>query len=472
MDSYRGQFPDSDGDYAPYDPEAFDLDSAEEDGDDIGCAPPPTPVGQDERRMQVRAYNHWASLLGSQAFPRVQDLSFEAMPDLAPFSVLLDFGEGIEDPKLAYIGEALVEESGAEQPLARLSDVPSRSLLSRITDHYLQILANEAPIGFEAEFVSQRDRTVVYRGILLPFSEDGTAIRQILGVINWKELADQATTDALLAEIDKALGQATAPEQAWAEAPVALDPVGLDIPLGEPDILDLASLGDTFGEVPFPGLLPEAPLPRAMPAPLFGADEPRDLPEWLASARALAEVAQVADERSHSALYAAIGRAWDFALAADTAPDDYAALLAAHGLTVQARAPLTPIVKLVFGADYDKTRLTEYAAALAQARRLGLEAGALAAHLAATPGGLKGVVQAERRFRRQAEGAPAPRTTPRPGIARKLRKIAPRQLAEFGSAGEFAVLLGRRLESGELVLIGEAGDDVKLVETVARRILG
>src|SRR6185369_5099430 len=143
-----------------------------------------------------------------------------------------------------------------------------------------------------------------------------------------------------------------------------------------------AGLGAGFGEVPFPGLLPEAPLPRAMPAPLFGADEPRDLPEWLASARALA---------------------------ADKAPDDYAALLAAHGLTAQARAPLTPIVKLVFGADYDKTRLTEYATALAQARRLGLEVGALASHLAATPGGLKGVVQAERRFRRQSEGAPAPR---------------------------------------------------------------
>jgi hypothetical protein len=468
MDSYRGQFPDGVGDYAPYDPEAFDLDHAEEDGDDIGCAPPPAPVGQDERRMQVRAYNHWASLLGTQMFPRVQDLHFDAMPDLAPYAVLLDFSEGIEDPKLAYIGEALIEECGAEQPLARLSEVPSRSLLSRITDHYMQILANEAPIGFEAEFVSQRDRTVVYRGILLPFSDDGAAIRHILGVINWKELADQATTDALLAEIDKALGGTAEPEPAWAGAPVELD-----ITLGEPDILDLAGLGAAFAEVPFPELLPEAPLSGAIPVPLFGADEPRDLAEWLASARSLAQIAQAAEERSHSALYAAIGRAWDFALAAERAPDDFAALLAAHGLAAQARAPLTPIVKLVFGADYDKTRLTEYAAALAQARRLGLDAGALPAHLAATPGGLKGVVQAERRFRREAKGAPAARTAPGPGIARKLRKIAPRALAEFGAeGGEFAVLLGRRLESGELVLIGEAGDDVKLVETVARRILG
>ena len=37
-----------------------------------------------------------------------------------------------------------------------IADVPSRSLLSRLTDHYLQIIANRAPIGFEAEFVNQR----------------------------------------------------------------------------------------------------------------------------------------------------------------------------------------------------------------------------------------------------------------------------------------------------------------------------
>ena len=77
-------------------------------------------------------------------------------------------------------------------------DVPSRSLLSRITDHYLQILANQAPIGFEAEFVKQRGRNVLYRGILLPFSSDDDTIDFIYGVINWKELADQHTTDELL----------------------------------------------------------------------------------------------------------------------------------------------------------------------------------------------------------------------------------------------------------------------------------
>ena len=45
-------------------------------------------------------------------------------------------------------------------------------------------------------------------------------------------------------------------------------------------------------------------------------------------------------------------------------PEEYNELIEDSGLTVQDRAPMTPIVKLVFGHDYDKTRLTEYAAVL------------------------------------------------------------------------------------------------------------
>ena len=37
---------------------------------------------------------------------------------------------------------------------------------------------------------------------------------------------------------------------------------------------------------------------------------------------------------------------------------------------------MTPVVKLVFGPDYDKTRLTEYAAALDQGHRLRIARGA------------------------------------------------------------------------------------------------
>src|SRR3546814_15397005 len=71
----------------------------------------------------------------------------------------------------------------------------------------------------------------------------------------------------------------------------------------------------------------------------------------------------------------------------------FAALLDDAGLTAQDRAPMTPIVKLVFGAAYDKTRLAEYACVLGHAKEEGLRRGALAAYLDRYPGWLKGLVK-------------------------------------------------------------------------------
>lgn len=480
MDTYRGSLADHGGHES--------YDSGE---DEIGREPPPLAIGQDERRMQVRAYNYWASLLDGHHYPSVSSLDPQNLPDFGPYSVLLDFTKGVENPAIPFLGAALATEcaganGGATNggAIRELSDVPSRSLLSRITDHYMQILANQAPIGFEAEFVNQTGRTVLYRGILLPFSSNGDAIDFIYGAINWKELADQQTTDELLLEIDQALEARSLDKTPvdlgqWADGPV-------DLPTD--DILDLVTPLDQ----PTPD--------TAWPEPLFGADagtyadfdlvaalpevfepdsveqadvEHMELADWLASARELAQAAQGSEDRTRGALYAAIGRAYDFSIAAAEAPDDFAELVADSGLTVQDRAPMTPVVKLVFGADYDKTRLTEYASALGHAHRRAVPRGALAGYLAAAPGGLKGVVNEERRLRREEAGKPAEtRVAPQEILARKLRQLDHHPLHAVASEGaEFTLLVARRLPSGEVVLLGEVADDVPLLERAARKLL-
>lgn len=160
---------------------------------------------------------------------------------------------------------------------------------------------------------------------------------------------------------------------------------------------------------------------------------PEGLYDCLAAARELALAAQNTEDRSRKALYAAVGLAYDFSLEAQDAPGDFQEIIEDNGLTVQDRAPMTPIVKLVFGADYDKTRLTEYAAVLTHAHRLKVERGALADFLRAADGGLKGVVQAERRARKEEQGKPVEDqgTGIRPALARKLRSIEPLDFAEL-----------------------------------------
>ena len=358
-------------------------------------------LGGDERRMHVRAYNHWVSLLEGRPYPAIANLDPASIADFGGNSVLLDFTEGLDNPRIAFLGRALKEECGLDVVPQRIGDVPSRSLLSRLTDHYLQIIANRAPIGFEAEFVGTRGRNTMYRGILMPFSSDGECIDFIYGVINWKELVDAATQASLAAELAAQLAE-TRDAQRPAEAPVWAD--------------GPAAARDTQ-----PG------------------DE--TLANQLAMARESAAAVRAADTRSRAALYRALGRAHDFGLAAEGDADTYREILNDAGLKAQARAPMTPVAKLVFGVDYDKTRLTEFAAVLDHARRHSVSAGALPQFLELHRGGIKAVVAAERAQRR-----PVAQVDPYEQACAELRArpvLAQVDLTGTGEA-EFVVLLARR----------------------------
>ncbi len=581
---------------------------------------PPEAIGQDERRMQVRAYNHWASLLGDATFPSIEDLDPENLTDFGPNSVLLDFSQGIEDPAVQFLGKKLATECGTPgQSIQQLSDVPPRSLLSRITDHYMQILANQAPIGFEAEFVNERGASVLYRGILLPFSSDDETIDFIYGVINWKEMADAAAADELLLAIDQAIDEKlaegpqddedqphkhnTGPLTEWADSPLhdnvdesaetyepsqadlwdedeaeqdfgALedgsndnvasfgDPSpasdGLSSGLPEPDFghfeLDDPEV-DEFGEeideeegddspgysfasladyieaptkkvvdleaerfdpedykveepaneredvvegtsenesamndqgssvansdvaandvVEFPTSAKEAWDAEASEEE-FAFDPDATLHDCLASARELAQSASVSEDRSRQALYAAVGRAYDVSLAAKDEPEAFNELIEDSGLTIQDRAPMTPVVKLVFGHDYDKTRLTEYAAVLTHAHRLNLERGSLADFLAEAEGGLKSVVASERRLRREESGQVVEdEGDVRAKLAKKLRELDALLFDAISSEGpEFSLVMVRRDGEGNVAMIGEIADDVALIERAGKKLVG
>ncbi len=444
MDSYRG-----------FDEEAAWAAPAE---DEPAIERPPE-IGVDERRMHVRAYNYWVSLLHGRPYPSIEDLKPEKIGDFGPHSVLLDFTLDRDDPTIAYLGPALRAECDLPAGTHRISGVPSRSLLSRLTDHYMQIIANRAPIGFEAEFLSDRGVNTLYRGILMPLSTDGEDIDFIYGVISWKELADHAAASEIAGAVDRAVAAApgTGDLPVWADGPHAeLD----ETDEGEAAERDRLTLS----------LWPEASDERAAPAEL---PEDAGLADRLDLARASAEQARGADQRSRAALYRALGDAYDFALAAEAEPEEYAELLSDAGLKVQARAPMTPIAKLVFGVGYDKTRLTEFAAALSWARRHDLARGNLAAALEAFGGGLKGIVADERAARRPA--AKPDRSAARREALRLAQPIATMDMAGIGedlAAGEFVLLVARSEGDGRLSIVAPAVRDDKLVAGAIAKAVG
>jgi hypothetical protein len=434
MDSYR---PFEDG---------AEIDTVVEDEPAIEAPP---EIGVDERRMHVRAYNYWVSLLDGRAYPTIGDVDPANIEDFGPNSVLLDFTGGSDNPGIVYLGGALREECELYGDIQSIEDVPSRSLLSRLTDHYLQIIANCAPIGFEAEFLSQRGLNTMYRGILMPLSSDGDQIDFIYGVINWKEVADHHTTAGLAREVSRAAAGSQPSQQAspvWADGPnsAPLEELDYDRPL-------LAFEEGVYGEDDQPTL-----------DLTLGADA--GLADRLCLARETAEAVKTADARSRSALYRALGHAYDFAVAAGAEPADFAEILEDAGLKAQERAPMTPIVKLIFGVDYDKTRLTEFAAALAYAKRVDVPQGELAAFLDRFSGGLKGVVQAERRERR-----PAAKPDPASAARTALGAAQPIAYLDIDAEGEdFVLLIARREPDGRLAVIAPVPADKPLIDRAVR----
>lgn len=427
----------------------YDEDRIETDHETgaSGVDYPRIEIGSDERRLHVRAYNHWQSLLHGRDMPAIAELDPASIAGFAPRSVLLDFSADAGDPAIVWIGEALRDECRLDGAITHVAQVPARSLLSRLTGQYRQTIATRAPVGFEAEFTNARGNATLYRGILMPFSSGGDSISHIYGVINWKELVDGATQTRLDAEI---AGAALAPRPA---AGGGASPWPVDHGTGPGPAQPFAPRPRVAAEQP----AAEQPSLRER----FGRNAAHgigaptaSLTDQLILAQQTAAAVRAADLRTRATLYRALARAHDFAAAADADPAAYEALLDQAGIAVQLRAPMTPVVKLVFGADYDKTRLTEYAAVLAHARRLGIGPGELTAFLEGFDGGIKGVVKAERDAKRPAL---APRGDAA-GVLDRRAAIASVAMETGLAAGAYVVLVARAGADGTLEIVAAVED--------------
>ncbi|HEV2568205.1 hypothetical protein [Sphingomonas sp.] len=338
-----------------------------------------------ERRMHARAYDYWESLRQGRACPSVHELEPDKIADFGTHSVLLDFSRSTTNPGVTFIGRALREECGILYGIRNVADVPERSLLSRLTAECAQILERKTPLGFENEFLNHKGESTSFRGVLLPLSSDGQTIDFIYGVINWKT-APAAAEDAV------------------------------DEPVPEP--------------------APEAPASV-------------ELIDWLARARSRVERALKAASDARSALHTALGLAYAFSLLAEKRREEFAQLLSQEGLTFQSRTPMTSVVKLIFGADIDRTRLCQYAAVLSHARHLELGCDDVASWLDGFDGGILGVAKAER-----ARRAPAVRPDPAANARTRMREATPELSLDYDCGDEeFVLLVARRLEQGRLGIL-------------------
>ncbi len=365
----------------------------------------PPGIGLDERRMQVRAYNHWLAMVENGELPAVEALRPESIEDFGPYGVLVDLTLGFDRPAIVYLGERLAEECGDDREIFALGDVPERSLLSRLTEHCLEVVATHSPVGFDAEFEGRSGATIYYRSILLPYSSNGSTVDFVFGVISWKERAGPAT--------------------------------------------------------------PHEPLRALEPTPPAPLEITASLNELLAQARAAARHADACGGRSRDALYRAISGTYDLIVAGSADPAGFDALsaVAAPG------DPVRTAARLVFRPDLDKTRLSEIVTLLRHGQRHGLARGAFHGWLLAAPGGIKALLAEERRLRAGKAATGGARHLSRTVAARLLRKAPLAAIDAVPIGREFGLIVARRNPDGALELLGDAGGEVRLLESAAKRLL-
>jgi hypothetical protein len=116
------------------------------------------------------------------------------------------------------------------------------------------------------------------------------------------------------------------------------------------------------------------------------ADRPAEVLEGslqskLENVRAKADEARQARLAATAALCAGLGAAYDFALDAESEPEEYLRLVESKGLKIQLRAPMKPVVKLAFDGLADAQTIADLEAVLAWALKQDLPRGTLPAKI-------------------------------------------------------------------------------------------
>ncbi|GHF15074.1 hypothetical protein GCM10017044_06520 [Kordiimonas sediminis] len=411
-----------------------------------------------ERRLHIKAYDFWLGLKGDDPFPKFADLNADGLEPFKPNCLLLD----VSTPGkflVRYVGERVNELIDA--PVERFSDLAMFPESGFARELVAQMNA-EADDYQPAEFEFEENR-VLSRGIFLPFTGVRDRVQFLLIVTNFKHIEEEAFSLEALVEAgiveltgDEVLDAGLSPTDAVPDA----ESFSSDMDDNPEEDFDTASdaegVADGEADVAF-----DPPSDQA-------DDDSAPLPDGIAALLGRLETVDVqagrSDAASRIALYELLAHAMELYQYAQDHAAEFKDLLKAKGLKMQARAPFTPILKIVFGLDYDKTRITEYASALSYAAYKGITSDDLAEFLNDFPGGIKGCVREERLRRRGIIGHPAHELQEEAMEA--LRASPALDLSSLKLDQEFSVVLVRKKDGGAEAVsqldLGEASLDAAI----------
>lgn len=380
----------------------------------------------DDRRLVARLLDYWTELCGDSRFPKLQDFNVSEIKEFRSNCFVL----AIEDPayqsRFRYVGESLRQDAGVDLTDGPIDSAPEGTLISRLTSEFGEVIRKQRPVGFEGQYVTKEGANAVYRGVLLPFGGEDSRVENVIGAISSTQKLTRPTA------VDRASDEHQSVENA-----------------------QLKEMRDRLHDEIAPT-----------------QSEP-GLRDVLDDCRTLAADVDKAQTKVREKLYDTLEKVYEFYQLSEERSEEFEELLNESGLTKQDRAPFTPVLKLAFGLDYDKSRLSEYAAALAYAMRSGQKAHEIKDFLACHEGGIKGCAVAERSERAASAGRQTAALSHLEEAKEALRRYSSVASVPDSGSGkeEFVLIVGRRSSTGsdQIEVLSVLDEPEKVVAPILRR---
>lgn len=525
---------------------------------------------------------------GTHRYPGLKDIASGLTSDFKDHTIILDTRKMTRGPKVKLVSahiqkNCFPDETEAEILAKNIEDLDDESVFTKLVKNYHRTLISRDPTSVETFFMNRYGVRYLFRGILLPLSDDGENIDFIWCVLNWKEDIPGSIAD--LNDLhDKIMGRDSEGVDAAMEAspeddgiktlsiqndedtqftesndtPDLEDQIEDDVMSellsGEynPDQMSQAPILSEEELVPVEELSssdPEAEVEVEAESELVNEEDPTDssalarlknklagiagpavtlakeaeeeqterqtieateseseakthpekekhqahvtnapknaenididkgketpvdtvaLMEVLEETRkAASRVARVNSKTRHG-LYRVLEGAYKLFAVSRNQQEAYQQLLAKYDLKEQSRAPFTPVMKLIFGKTYDKTRLTEYAAAISWAWRNDVAHDDVSDFISGFPGGIKGCVKAERREKRKMSGKTVDLVEEAKKQLKSHEVLAPTDL-DASEEGDFVLLLARKNDQQKLDVIKIVDDASTTLDAIIKK---
>ncbi len=151
--------------------------------------PPPqgkAPRSKDphrQKRLIWQLLDYWERKRRDRDFPALDDIDPDEIAELWPYCFILDIENFRDVPYFHYLGPKLARYSGVF--LSGRHDW-SRTLLKKAVCHYQEALTRRAPVLVEEDLTQYDNKSLLFRSVLLPLSDDGTTINFLFGAANGK----------------------------------------------------------------------------------------------------------------------------------------------------------------------------------------------------------------------------------------------------------------------------------------------